>query len=101
MTDPGPHDTDAREADPGDLGDIGTNGPGTPTAVASDAAGGTLGLEAGQLDRFFDYGARRGNPLVTLDHLGMLSKSIPPESARKLSGPPSPLKNSRVMSIVR
>jgi glucose/arabinose dehydrogenase len=49
----------------------------------------TLGLEAAQLDRLgVDYGSgRTGNPLTTLDHLGMLSAPIMPGSYEPLPDP--------------
>jgi glucose/arabinose dehydrogenase len=49
----------------------------------------TLGLEAAQLDRGdVDFGGgRRGNPLVTLEHLGMLAAPIVPGSYDPLPSP--------------
>ncbi len=44
----------------------------------TDAAGGTLGLETGQLNGPHDYEAtgRRANQLVTLDHIGLFSEPL-------------------------
>ncbi|MBX3191164.1 MAG: PQQ-dependent sugar dehydrogenase [Labilithrix sp.] len=48
------------------------------------AAGVTLGVEAAQIDRDFAYPARTGNPLATLEHVGMLSSPVARESYRAL-----------------
>lgn len=52
----------------------------------SESAGTTLGLEAAQLDRDFDFGGgRTGNILSTMDHVGMLSGPIAPQTYRALA----------------
>nr|MBA3504051.1 PQQ-dependent sugar dehydrogenase [Deltaproteobacteria bacterium] len=56
----------------------------------SVAAGGTLGLETGQLNRDFVYSStnRISNQLATLEHIGMLATPIgPPEAAARLADP--------------
>jgi uncharacterized repeat protein (TIGR03806 family) len=58
----------------------------------SVAAGGTLGLETGQLNREFTYTStnRISNQLATLEHIGVLAAPIgPPEAAAKLADPAS------------
>jgi len=55
---------------------------------ASCHGGAPLGLEAAQLDRDdVDYGARRGNPLVTLESLRMIEAPVPRERYRPLAAP--------------
>jgi len=49
-------------------------------ACHNQEAGVTIGLEAAQLDREFSYADRPGNPLLTLEHLGMLSAPIAKEA---------------------
>jgi glucose/arabinose dehydrogenase len=64
----------------------------------NDAAGVTLGLEAAQLDRTASYADREGNPLLTLDHLGMLSASVAADSYAALpalEGPDTPERRAR------
>ncbi|HLL24020.1 MAG TPA: PQQ-dependent sugar dehydrogenase, partial [Kofleriaceae bacterium] len=56
----------------------------------SVAAGGTLGLETGQLNRELVYTStnRLSNQLATLEHIGMFSAPIgPPEAAPRLAEP--------------
>jgi uncharacterized repeat protein (TIGR03806 family) len=58
----------------------------------SVAAGGTLGLETGQLNREFTYTStnRISNQLATLEHIGVLAAPIgPPEAATKYADPAS------------
>lgn len=67
-------------------------------ACHSPNAGVTLGLEAAQLDRSFAYPDRPGNPLLTLEHVGMLSAAVHPgsyEALPALDGYDSPERRSR------
>jgi uncharacterized repeat protein (TIGR03806 family) len=41
------------------------------------AAGGTLGLQTGQLNRAFDYGATTDNQLRALEHIGLFGGCLP------------------------
>lgn len=55
----------------------------------TDAAGGALGLETGQLNTPFDYpGGRRANQITTWAHLGLLDTPLPrPEDLPRLPAP--------------
>lgn len=51
----------------------------------TSASGVTLGLEAGQLNRTFDYpGERRANQLATLEHVGLLAAPLTEAQATPL-----------------